>query len=99
MDTNLGNIIKNDKARQIIYAAWFIAGILIGVTQVVYSDPDPDWLNKTFAAWSYLGVPIAALATANSASKPNVVYTPAIGTVNTDTTILNGPSEDSTPQG
>lgn len=95
-ETNLGSIIKNDRARSIIYAVWFIAGILIGVVQVVYSDPDPEWLVKTFAAWSYLGVPVAALATANSKSTPNVIYAPqsTVENVTADQAVFSGPDQD-----
>ena len=71
--TNLGNIIKNDKARQIIYATWFILGIVIGAVQVAFTDPDPQWLETSFNVWSYLGIPIAALASANSKSQPDLI--------------------------
>lgn len=92
MDNNLGSIIKNDKARSIIYAVWFIGGIAIGAAQVGFPDPDPIWLTTTFNVWSYLGVPVAALASANSHSSPNVVYAPDanVGTVNSDQTIFTG---------
>jgi hypothetical protein len=90
METNLGSIIKNDKARQIIYATWFILGIVIGAVQVAYTDPDPLWVLKAFDVWSYLGLPIAALATANSQSKPDVVYAPEANpkVINTDKVVL-----------
>lgn len=72
MNQDLGSIIKNDTARRAIYATWFVAGIIIGAVQVAFADPDPEWLTTTFNVWSYLGIPIAALATAN-ASTPKVI--------------------------
>ena len=74
MDNNLGTIIKNDRARRIIYSTWFILGIAIGAVQVAYSDPDPTWLATTFNVWSYLGIPIAALAAANKPTPAAVLY-------------------------
>lgn len=89
MDSNnLGSIIKNDAARRVIYSAWFIAGILIGAVQVAYADPDPQWLTTTFDVWSYLGIPIAALATANGTSRPAVLYAPEATSVNADNVIV-----------
>lgn len=70
MNQDLGSIIQNDTARRVIYAIWFVAGIVIGAVQVAFMDPDPQWLDTTFNVWSYLGIPIAALAAANAKTNP-----------------------------
>lgn len=66
MDTNLGNIIKNDKARAAIYGTYVILGIIIGTLQAVFVDPDPQWLETAFRGWSYLAIPVGGLAALNS---------------------------------
>jgi hypothetical protein len=97
-NANLGSIIKNDKARQAVYAVWFLVGIAIGATQAWYADPDPEWLSKAFDVWSYVGLYVSALALANAKSTPNIVYAPAANpdTINADNVILSGGDNAST---
>lgn len=70
MDSNIGNIIKNDKARAIIYGVYVLSGLVIGALQAFIVDPDPQWLTQTFAAWSYLGLAVGTLAVTNSSIVP-----------------------------
>lgn len=96
MDNNLGNIIKNDTARAVIYSAWVISGILIGAGQVAFTDPDPEWLTTTFNIWSYLGLFIGSLAVVNSKAVP-VQYVSAqnVQTVQSEnTTVVDSAPED-----
>jgi hypothetical protein len=55
MDNNLGNVIKNAKARAAIYATY----VIVGANQ-------PSWLAIALAVYGYLGIPVGGLAAVNS---------------------------------
>lgn len=74
---NLGSIITSAVARKIIYGTYAIGVVAIGAFQVAFaSTPElggqPVWLTIALAVAAYLGVPVSALALAN---------TPPAGTV------------------
>lgn len=86
MDNNLGNIIKNAKARAAIYGAYVIAGLLIGGIQVAFAAvagvEQPTWLTVALAVYAYLGIPVGGLAAANSAIVPaKVIETSSVEAV------------------
>lgn len=68
---NLGTIITNPLARKLIYGIYVIAVIVIGAIQVAYSSVPawggaPEWLTAALAVAAYLGIPVGALALANT---------------------------------
>lgn len=70
MDNNLGNVIKNAKARATIYATYVIAGVILGGLQVAFAAVEgadqPSWLAIALAVYGYLGIPVGGLAAVNS---------------------------------
>ena len=67
--THLGVIVKNARARAVIYGAYVVAIIAAGAAQVGYSSLElaqPDWLVASLAVLAYLGVPVGTLAVANT---------------------------------
>lgn len=77
MDQNLGNIVKNAKARAVIYGTYVIAGLVFGALQVAFSAiagvDQPDWLTIAIAVYAYLGIPVGGLAAVNSSIVPTKV--------------------------
>lgn len=94
MDSNLGNVIKNDKARAIIYGVYVVVGLLIGTLQAVISDPDPYWLEAAFRGWAYLSIPVGGLAAVNSQIIPKYVAVDKAETVNAQTANVNVSGND-----
>lgn len=69
--SNLGVIVKNAKARAVIYGGYVVAIIAAGATQVAYASLEqgqPDWLVASLAVLAYLGVPVGTLAVANTST-------------------------------
>ena len=76
---DLAYVITNEKWRKGTYAGYVIALLVVGATQIAYgaiSEPQPDWLTQAVAVVGYLGVPVGALALANT-KPPTVVLVPA----------------------
>lgn len=77
MDNNLGNVIKNAKARAAIYGAYVLIGLVIGALQVGFAAiagvDQPDWLTISLAVYAYLGIPVGGLAAVNSSIVPTKV--------------------------
>lgn len=76
MDQNLGNIIKNAKARAAIYGTYVIIGLIFGALQVAFAagaGEQPDWVTISLAVYTYLGIPVGTLAVANSSIIPTKV--------------------------
>lgn len=72
---NLGNIITSAAARKVIYGVYAIGVVLIGAVQVAFAAApelggQPVWLTVALAVAAYLGVPVSALALANTSSAP-----------------------------
>lgn len=70
---NLGTIITSAVARKVIYGTYAIGVVLIGAAQVAFaSAPElggqPVWLTVSLAVAAYLGVPVSALALANTST-------------------------------
>lgn len=70
---NLGNIITSAVVRKVIYGAYAIAVVIIGAVQVGYAAApelggQPTWLTVALAVAGYLGVPVSALALANTST-------------------------------
>lgn len=68
---NLGNIITSPTARKAIYGAYAIGVVAVGAAQVAFAAApelggQPTWLTVALAVAAYLGVPISALALANT---------------------------------
>lgn len=69
---DLGTVVKSSKARQAIYAAYVFAIVVIGGIQVGFASlqaGQPEWLTVALAVAAYLGVPVGALAAANTTTK------------------------------
>jgi hypothetical protein len=69
--SQLGVIVKNAKARAIIYGTYVVAIIVAGAAQVAYASLElgqPDILVAAVAVLAYLGVPVGTLAVANTNS-------------------------------
>lgn len=67
--SDLGVIVKNAKARAVIYGGYVIAIIAAGAAQVGFASlemPSPDWLVASLSVLAYLGVPVGTLAVANT---------------------------------
>jgi hypothetical protein len=67
----LGVIVKNAKARAIIYGTYVVAIIVAGAAQVAFASLElgqPDILVAAVAVLAYLGVPVGTLAVANTNS-------------------------------
>jgi len=67
--TNLGVIVKNARARAVIYGAYVVAIIAAGAAQVGFAaleQSQPDFLVASLAVLAYLGVPVGTLAVANT---------------------------------
>lgn len=67
--TELGVIIRNGTARLYIYGTYAVALIVAGATHVglaSISVHDPAWLTAATAVLTYLGIPVGALAAANT---------------------------------
>ena len=68
---NLGNIITSSAARKLIYGTYAIGVVIIGAIQIAYAAApelggQPVWLTVALAVAGYLGVPVSALALANT---------------------------------
>jgi len=67
--TQLGVIVKNARARAVIYGTYVVALIAAGATQVGFASLEvtqPDWLVASLAVLAYLGIPVGTLAVANT---------------------------------
>ena len=67
--SHLGVIVKNAKARAVIYGSYVVAIIAAGAAQVGYASLEaaqPEWLTASLAILAYLGVPVGTLAVANT---------------------------------
>lgn len=65
----LGVLITNSTARKWTYGVYALALIGAGATHVAYAAltaHDPSWLVAGTAVLTYLGIPVSALALANS---------------------------------
>lgn len=74
MEINLGSIITNAFARKLIYAIYFIAGLILGAIQAAFGAMTgtpiaPEWLTVALAVYGYLGIPVGVLAVANTPDK------------------------------
>lgn len=70
---DLGTVVSSAKARKAIYGIYVIGILVIGAIQVGFaaiSAGQPDWLTVALAVGAYLGVPVGALAAANTTTKP-----------------------------
>jgi hypothetical protein len=68
---NLGAVIQSPTARRWIYGVYIIAVFIIGCVQVGFAAVDagqPDWLTVALAVAAYAGVPVGALAAANTST-------------------------------
>lgn len=79
---NLGNIVTSATARKAIYSVYAIGVVLIGAIQVAFAAApelggQPTWLNIALAVSAYLGVPVSALALANTSSEATTI-TPVV---------------------
>lgn len=68
---NLGSIITSAFARKLIYGIYAVGVVLIGAVQIAYAAApelggQPIWLTIALAVAGYLGVPVSALALANT---------------------------------
>lgn len=68
---NLGNIITSSTIRKAIYGIYGIGVVILGAAQVAFATApelggQPVWLTVSLAVAAYLGVPISALALANT---------------------------------
>jgi hypothetical protein len=80
---NLGVIITNNTVRRAVYGTYVIVVIGAGAAQVGYTAlqvAQPSWLTAGLAVLAYLGVPIGALALANTANPKKIVSTAAATT-------------------
>jgi hypothetical protein len=69
--SQLGVIVKNAKARAVIYGTYVVAIIAAGAAQVGFASLElaqPDFLVASIAVLAYLGVPVGTLAIANTNS-------------------------------
>jgi len=67
--SQLGVIVKNARARAVIYGTYVVALIAAGATQVGFASLEvtqPDWLVASLAVLAYLGIPVGTLAVANT---------------------------------
>jgi len=67
--SQLGVIVKDARARAVIYGAYVVALIAAGATQVGFASLEvtqPDWLVASLAVLAYLGIPVGTLAVANT---------------------------------
>lgn len=51
--------------RKWIYAAYAVAGLVVGTVQVAL-EPDPAWIAPALAVLAYLAVPLGATAASNT---------------------------------
>lgn len=67
---NIGSLIASANIRKAIYAAYVVAGVLIGATQVGFASIEgagqPTWLTVSLAVYAFLSVPLGSLAAANT---------------------------------
>jgi CHASE2 domain-containing sensor protein len=66
---DLGSVVSSAKARKAIYGVYVVGILIIGAIQVGFaalSAAQPDWLTVALAVGAYLGVPVGALAAANT---------------------------------
>lgn len=61
--------------RKTIYAAYLVAGIVIGVLAIVVDAA--SWLGTTQEVYAYLGIPVGAIALTNVVPNALVTATPA----------------------
>lgn len=67
--SQLGVIVKNAKARAVIYGGYVVAIIVAGGAQVAFASLEiaqPDYLVASLAVLAYLGIPVGTLAVANT---------------------------------
>lgn len=69
---DLSKVISNAKARRAIYAVYVIGIVILGGIQVGFAAVDglatPVWLTVALQVAAYLGIPVGALAAANTAT-------------------------------
>jgi hypothetical protein len=68
---NLGVVVPSGRARQIIYGAYAVGALAVGGAAAYFlgtGDPLPDPVLGAQAVVAYLGIPIGALAAANTTS-------------------------------
>lgn len=68
---DLRKVIKSARARMLIYSVYVVAILVIGAIQVGFAAAEvaaPSWLTVALAVAAYLGVPVGALAAANTPS-------------------------------
>jgi len=66
--------------RKPIYAAYAVIGVVLGAIQIVI-NPDPEWLDKTFAVYAFLGGAVGLVASGNTpplAPNADEVVVPAV---------------------
>lgn len=62
------------KARKLIYAAYVVAGLIVGAVQA--SGTDAAWVAPTLDVLAYLAVPLALLAGVNVTEPADDTYDP-----------------------
>jgi hypothetical protein len=70
---NLGVVITNARARRVIYGAYVIALVIAGAAQAWFAAlqlAQPSALVGALAVLAYLGIPVGALALANTGTPP-----------------------------
>lgn len=61
--------------RKAIYAAYLVAGVVIGVLAIIVDAA--SWMDTTQEVYAYLGIPVGAIALTNVVPNALVVATPA----------------------
>ncbi len=72
---NLGIIITSPTARKIIYGTYTILLLIAGAAQVAFAaipSGQPVWLTAGLSVLAYCGVPVGALAVANTSATPHI---------------------------
>jgi len=70
-NTNLGNVISNNKARKIIYGTYTVAAVAVGGVGAYFLGTGhaiPEAVVGAQAVIAYLGIPVGGLALANTSS-------------------------------
>lgn len=67
--SELGSIISSPTARKAVYAAFVVAGLVLGGVQAWYGAAEPEWLIRALAVYGELAIGATGLAVANTPSK------------------------------
>lgn len=83
-------------ARKVVYAVYGLAGIVIGILQIVAGNA--SWMDTVVSVYAYLGIPVGAIALTNTVPVQAAGDSPVTAEAGPESPLPTGTPVEVTPQ-